>query len=138
MESLVTRIGVALAANTVALLAAWLLLDGVHVRVLFFVFLVVEFTIVSLVATWGIRSLVAKYARSLAPFASLAATFVTLLVTDLLSASLTIDGVLTWVFATLIVWAATLVVQYLAPLIIRDRQEAAGRIRRGEPGPPPI
>lgn len=128
MESLLTRAGVALAANAVALLVAALFLDGVHVKFLFFLFLVVLFTIVSLVVTPGVQAVLRENAVGLAPFAGLIATWVTLLVTDLLSRSLDIEGLFTWVFATLIVWAAALIVQYVAPLVIADRKEAASRM----------
>ncbi len=122
-----TRMGIALAANAIALLAAALLLGGVHVRVLFFVFLVLLFTVISLVVTPGVTALVRQHAPRFAPATGLIATWVTLLVTDLVSDSLQIEGLVTWVMATLIVWGATLVVQYVAPLVIHDRKQAAAR-----------
>lgn len=125
MEALVTRIGIALAANAAALLAAAVLLDRVHVRFLFFFFLVALFTVVSLLVTPAVATLVKEHAAPLASFAGLIATWVTLLVTDIMSRSLKIEGLMTWVMATLIVWGASLAVQYVAPLIIQERKKGS-------------
>lgn len=121
MNSMMTRAVVALAANAVALLLAALLLDGVRVSTLFFVFLVVIFTVISLLVTPTVRAFVKENAASLSSLAGLLATFVALLITDLVSDSLQIEGILDWVMATVIVWAAALVVQYIAPLVAAQR-----------------
>jgi uncharacterized membrane protein YvlD (DUF360 family) len=48
---------------------------------------------------------------------SLIATFVALLVTDLLSDGLSIEGVGTWIAATAIVWVASLLAAFILPFL---------------------
>jgi len=115
VRTLGTRIVVALVANAVALIAAAALLDRVSVREIWFPLLVVVFSLISLLVTPLVSSVVRENAPALASVAGLIATFVALVVTDVVSDSLQIEGLLTWVLATVIVWLATLVVQYLAP-----------------------
>jgi uncharacterized membrane protein YvlD (DUF360 family) len=48
---------------------------------------------------------------------SLIATFVALVVTDLLSDGFTINGVGTWIAATVIVWVASLLAAFILPFL---------------------
>ncbi len=55
---------------------------------------------------------------------SLITTFLALLITELVSDGLTIDGLSTWLFATLIVWACTAVAKLiLARIFIKEVRE---------------
>lgn len=55
---------------------------------------------------------------------SLITTFLALLITELVSDGLTIDGISTWLFATLIVWACTAVAKLiLAKIFIKEVRE---------------
>jgi hypothetical protein len=49
---------------------------------------------------------------------ALVATFIGLVVTSLLSDALTIDGVVTWIAATVIVWLGGLIAGLLVPLFV--------------------
>lgn len=117
MDRLVTRVVIALAANFVALLVAAALLDKVTVKTTWFLLLVVIFTAISLLVGPVVSAFVKDKAPAIASLAGLIATYVALLITDLVSDSIQIEGILTWVLATVIVWAASLVVQYLAPAV---------------------
>lgn len=119
MNSLVTRAAVALAANAVALILAAALLDKVRVSVVFFPFLVILFTVISLAVAPIVTAVVRDRAPGIVSLAGLLATWVALLITDLVTNRLQIEGFLTWIIATAIVWAAALVVQYLAPEIAK-------------------
>ena len=55
--------------------------------------------------------------RRLAILAALIATFVALVVTDLVSDGLTISGVSTWIAATVIVWLAALLAAFILPFL---------------------
>ena len=55
--------------------------------------------------------------------------FVALLVTSYFSSHLTITGVITWVFATLIVWIFGVVAMLLLPLVIFKKTLAAAAAR---------
>ena len=48
---------------------------------------------------------------------ALIATLIALIVTDLVSDGFTIDGIGTWLAATVIVWAASLIAAWILPLL---------------------
>jgi putative membrane protein len=121
MDTLVRRAALALVANAIALIAAAALLDRVSIREVWFLVLVPVFTVISLVVTPLVSSLVKDHAPGAAAFAGLIATYVALLVTDLVADSIQIEGLLTWVLATVIVWAAVLAVQFLAPYVTGEK-----------------
>lgn len=106
-----TRILVALAANAIALLVAAIVLPRMSIDWPWFPVLVVVFTVISLIVTWVVNAVVQRKAAAAASLVGLASTWLTLLITDLVSDSLQIEGVITWVVATLIVWLATVVLQ---------------------------
>jgi putative membrane protein len=102
------RVTFALVANGLALLIAAALLDGVEIGAASFVVAVVIFSIASLVLKPIIGGLVSRRARPLLGAVALLTTFVVLLLTDLLSDGISIEGALDWILATVIVWLATL------------------------------
>lgn len=114
---LLAKILVSLAVNAIALLVAAIVLDDFRIDELSFPVVVVIFTAVELVARPALETVIDENAQWLASFVGLAAAFVTLLVTDLLSDGLDIEGVGTWVIASLIVWGGGLV----ASLLVADR-----------------
>lgn len=127
---LVTQFVVSLAANVIALLVAAIALDRFTVSTLTFPIVVVVFTIVGMVARPVVGALVEKYALAARSFIGLAAAFVTLLVTDMVSDRLDVEGIGTWIVATLIVWVGQLaadlaVSQGLLDRLV-DRRRAAG------------
>ena len=106
---LLIRIALAVVANAVALLIAAAVLDGVRLDTSGFVVAVVVFSIASLVLTPLVTWIVVRRVRALLGVVGLVATFVVLLVTDLLSDGFSIEGALDWVLAVVIVWIANLV-----------------------------
>jgi putative membrane protein len=132
----VTRTGIrvllALAANAVALLIAAALLDGVEIGAASFVVAVVIFSIASLLLRPVISGIVTRRARPLVGAVALLTTFIVLLLTDLLSDGLSIEGVLDWIVATVIVWVATLVYEVFDE---RLQQFALRGIREDATGP---
>jgi putative membrane protein len=127
------RVLLALVANGVALLVAAAVLDGVEIGTGSFVVAVVIFSIASVVLRPLINAFVTRRARPLLGAVALITTFVVLLLTDLLSDGLSIEGVLDWILATVIVWLATLVydifeerLERLALRGIRDDTAGAG------------
>ena len=132
MHSLATRAVIALSANPDALFLAAALLDGVRVKRAFFPLLVGVFTVISLLITPTLTAFVKENAAPIAALAGLIAAVVALLITVLVSDSLQITGPLAWVMATVIMWLAALTVQYIGPLVVREREE---RRRRGTTPP---
>jgi putative membrane protein len=130
---LIIRLGLALVANAIALLIAGAVLDGVHIDVTSFVFAVVIFSVASLILRPILLFVVVRRVRPLLGVFALVSTFIVLLVTDLLSDGLDIDGALDWVLATAIVWLATVVYEIFN---LRLQRMALRRLRPGavEPG----
>ncbi len=125
MIRLLARIVLALLANTVGLLAASALLDGFSINGTAFVVAVIIFTL----ATVILGPLVAVIAVRSAPFLmggiALVTTLVGLLITDLASDGLTINGLDTWIFATIIIWLCSVLASVILPLFIF--KEAMGK-----------
>jgi uncharacterized membrane protein YvlD (DUF360 family) len=119
---LLVRIGLAVAANAVALLVAAALLDGVQLDASGFVVAVVIFSIASFLITPIVTWIVVRRARALIGVVALVSTFVVLLVTDLLSDGFSIEGATDWILAVLIVWVVNLAATLASrPLLRRER-----------------
>jgi uncharacterized membrane protein YvlD (DUF360 family) len=114
---LIVRTLVALVANAVGLIVAAAVLDGMHMNVSGFLLAVVIFTVVFALMQ---PFLAAQFRRSRSAAlggVSLIATFIALVVTDLLSDGFTINGVGTWIAATVIVWVASLLAAFILPFL---------------------
>ena len=107
-----------LIANAVALLVANYFLDDMTLDASGFVTAVVVFTIAEVLFLPFFRQMALTRARALAGSTALVAALAALIVTDVLSDGLDIDGLSTWVVATLIVWAASLITTLLLPLLV--------------------
>lgn len=123
-----------LAANAVGLLVAAAVLDDMSVDGTAFVIAVAIFTAVEVVSRPLLTQIALKNAGGLVGSTALVATLVGLIVTAWVSDGLTIDGAVTWVLATVIVWAAALIAGLILPVLLVKRavgNRAAGR-RAGE------
>jgi putative membrane protein len=117
MIRLLVRITIALVANAVGLLVAAAVLDGVRVEFSGFVLAVIIFTVVfALLQPFLIVQLRGRGGAALGGVA-LIATLVSLIVTDLLSDGFTIEGIGTWIAATVIVWFASLLAAFILPFL---------------------
>jgi uncharacterized membrane protein YvlD (DUF360 family) len=114
---LLVRTVVALAGNAVGLIVAAVVLDDMEVDATSFVVAVVIFTIVLAV----LQPFIAVQLRRINPAAlggvALIATFVALLITDVISDGFSISGITTWVAATVIVWVVSLVAVFVLPFL---------------------
>jgi putative membrane protein len=113
--------GIRLLANTIGLLVATAVLDGMTIDAASFVMAVLIFTVVEVVFEPMLRQMAMKSAQALMGSVSLIITFVGLLVTELVSDGLQITGLSTWVLATIIVWLAALIAGLILPLILVKR-----------------
>jgi putative membrane protein len=128
---LLVSAGIRLLANTIGLLVAAAVLDGMTIDAAAFIVAVLIFTVVEVVFEPLLREIAMKKAQALMGSIALVVTFVGLLVTDLFSDGLQITGVSTWVLATIIVWLAALLAGLLLPVILvkraaEDRKSASG------------
>src|SRR4026209_18056 len=115
MIRLLVRTLVAVAANAIGLIVAAIVLDGVHLNFASFVVAVVIFTIVFAVLQPFLAVQLRRLGNGAIGATALIATLVSLLLTDLLSDGLEIDGVGTWIAAAVIVWLAALVAAFVLP-----------------------
>ncbi len=116
---LLLRILFAVVANGVALLLAAAILDDFEVEAGSFAVAVIVFSVASLVLRPIVIMLVGRYARPMLGVVALVSTYVVLLVTDLVSDGLQIEGVTTWILATLIVWLATMLYALFSLRLVR-------------------
>lgn len=104
---------VALVTSAVALLVAALVLDDFEISAGMFPVVVILFAVVLVVARAATETIVDKNAHVLSSFVGLIGAFIALLVTDLVSDDLTIEGIDTWIIATLIVWLGMIIANLL-------------------------
>ena len=117
MIRLLVRTLIALVANAVGLLVAAAVLDGMHMNASGFILAVIIFTVVFALMQ---PFLAAQFRRSRAAAlggVALIATFIALVVTDIFSDGLSINGVGTWIAATVIVWVAALLAAFILPFL---------------------
>ena len=115
-----------LGANAIGLLVAALVLSGMSIDGAAFLFAVILFTLIEVIAQPLIMKIAVKNINALVGGVALVTTFLGLLITDLISDGLSIDGALTWVLATVIVWLAALLAGLiLASLFLKEGVRAA-------------
>jgi hypothetical protein len=118
-------------AAAIGLLAAELLLDGMSIDFWSYLEVVVVFAVLQGVLTPFIMKMGLKSAPALLSAAGLASTFIALLITDVVSSGLSITGVDTWVFASLIVWLASMLAAFTLPFLLARRAVSNVRSQRG-------
>ncbi|MTI01025.1 MULTISPECIES: hypothetical protein [Alphaproteobacteria] len=107
-----------LAGNAVGLLLAMLLLSGFSIRPLSFIVVVLVFTVVQVIAEPLILKLGEKKAPAIKGGIALIVTFVGLLVTDWITAGLTVGGISNLLAATLLVWLGALIASVVLPIYV--------------------
>lgn len=119
MIRLLVRLLISLAGNAVGLIVASLVLDGFDIDVTAFIFSLVIFTVAQALMTPFLASAMRRHDSSPAALGGVAliSTFVSLLLTDLLSDGLSISGIGTWLGATVVVWAGSLLAMFILPYL---------------------
>jgi len=118
MLRLLANVTLSLLANAIGLLAAAWLLEGFSIESVSFIIAVGIFTLSTAILGPLVLSIAIKNATYLVGGIALVTTFVGLLITNLLSDGISIQGVDTWVFATLIIWIFSIIGNLLLPLIL--------------------
>jgi uncharacterized membrane protein YvlD (DUF360 family) len=93
-----------LGANAIALILAALIFPGFTLSLDGFIIALIVFALLSALLPWLVLKFLARHAGSLIALSGLVGTFIALLVTSTISSGLDIDGVWTWVGATLLIW----------------------------------
>ena len=117
MIRFLVRTLVLLLANAVGLFVANLVLEGMSVTASAFIIDVVIFTVVVGLMTPFMANQFRRRQSAALGGVALIATLIALIVTDLISDGFTIDGIGTWLAATVIVWAASLIAAWILPLL---------------------
>ncbi len=107
-----------MAGNAIGLLLASLLLSGFAIRPLSFIVVVIVFTVVQVVAEPLITKISEKNVPALKGGIALVVTFVGLLITDMVTAGLTIGGISNLLAATLLVWLGALIASVVLPIYV--------------------
>ena len=117
-----------LVANAIGLLVANALLDDMSIDSSAFVVALLIFTGVEVLVQPLITQIAVKNVNALVGSSALIATLIGLIVTVAVSDGLAISGLVTWVLATVIVWAAALLAGFIlrATFVKRAVGEARG------------
>jgi uncharacterized membrane protein YvlD (DUF360 family) len=111
------RVGIALAASAIGLIVAAALLDGVSLDATSFLVAVLIYSVVYALMLPFLASQLRGRGASALGGVALLATLVALIVTDLVSDGLSIEGIGDWIAATLIVWLASLLAAFILPYL---------------------
>mgnify|MGYP001792840512 CR=1 FL=1 len=121
MVRFLISVGIALLTNAIALVVAALVLDDMSLEFSGFIVAVIIFTGVYALAQPFLTQQALSRASALRGGVALIATLVSLIITAIISDSLQIDGLTTWLLAMLIVWIAALIGAWLLPLVLLKR-----------------
>jgi hypothetical protein len=115
------RVGLSLAGNAIGLLLAAMILDKMEVDGPAFILAVVIFTVLTVVLEPFLSKLTEERHALIQSATALFTTFLSLVITVLVSDGLNIDGAVTWVIATVLVWLLTMIAGVLlAKLLLED------------------
>ena len=118
MIRLLLRIVISLLGNALGLWVASLILADMSLSASGFVIAVVVFTVLTAVLQPLITKMAVQNAPALQGSSALVTTFLSLVITALVTDGLSIDGVSTWIFATVIVWFFTMIAAWLLPIFL--------------------
>jgi hypothetical protein len=128
---LLIRLAVFLVSAAVGLLVADAILDDMTVEAAGFVTVIVIFAVAQAILGPFIAMVVARNASAFLGGIGLVTTFIALLLAQTIGDALTIEGVGTWIAATVLVWLATAIATLLIPLILVKLGVEAARRERG-------
>jgi len=114
---LLVRLLIAFVANAVGLIVAAAVLDGMTLNVTGFVVSVVIFTIVFALLQPFLISVLRRGPGPVLGGVALIATLVSLIITTLITDGLTINGIGTWIAATVIVWLGAVLAAFILPYL---------------------
>ena len=118
MIAIILRFILSLFANAIGLIAAALIVPGFEINGLAFVTAVLIFSIATALLGPFISKVAFTSARFLMGGTALVTTFVGLLLAYLLTDGITVEGLTTWVFATLVVWIFAIIGNIILPLFL--------------------
>ncbi len=118
MIRLLARLTLSVLSNALGLLMASIFVDGFTIDGVSFVIAVAIFSLATTILGPLIMKIALKNASYLMGGIALVTTFVGLLITDLVTDGISINGLSAWIISTLIVWIFTVIGSVLLPLIL--------------------
>ena len=125
MVRFLLRLAVFLGSAAIGLFVASLLVSGVSMRLSGFILAVVIFAVVQALMAPLFTKMADLYASALLGGIGLASTLVALILATVLTDGLTIQGLGSWVAATVVVWLVTALATILLPKLL-PAEEASG------------
>ena len=107
------------------------MVDGVSVDPIGLPIAALIYAVIMLIAEPALERLLAEGSGWATRLTGLAATFVALLLTTLISDALEIDGLVAWILATLIVWVVALAADWIVGRLLFERIAGSPRRRPG-------
>lgn len=107
-------------------LASWILPDF-HLDPSGFIVAVLVFTIAQAILSPFVFNVARQHASALLGGIGLVSTYLALLVASLFPGGIRIDGIVTWILATLIIWIVTALGTWLLPLILLRNRASNSR-----------
>jgi uncharacterized membrane protein YvlD (DUF360 family) len=124
MIRMLIRVAVALLGAAIGFIVAAAVLDDMRLTGAAFLIAVVIFVVLTAVLQPLIEKIGDERASIISAGSALITTLVALLLTDLLSDGLSIDGIVTWILAALIVWPCTALASWiLSRMFIKNARE---------------
>jgi hypothetical protein len=130
MVRFLIRAAIFLGTAALGLLIAWWLLPGFDIDWAGFLVAMVVFAIAQSLLSPLITKLATRHAPEVLGGVGLVSTFLALLLATVIANGLRIDGLLTWVLATLIVWLVTALGTWLLSVALLKRRGGARRDAR--------
>ena len=118
MIKFIARAVLVLLANATGIILATVLLSGFSVHLSGFITSVVFFTIFELLFEPFIVKMAVRYLPALRGGIALVTTFVGLLLTSLFTSGLEIQGLSTWLLASLIIWITVVIMGVVLPMFL--------------------
>lgn len=130
MVRFLIRAAIFLGTAALGLLIAWWLLPGFHIDWTGFLVAMLVFAIAQSLLSPLITKLASRHAPEVLGGVGLVSTFLALLLATVIANGLRLEGLLTWVLATLIVWLVTAVGTWLLSLALLKRRAGERRAAR--------
>ena len=128
MVLLLLRAVIFLGSAAIGLLVAAWLVPGVSVSASGFIVAVLLFALAQAILSPFILKMASRYAAAFLGGIGLVSTLVALILTTIFTDGLRIDGLSSWLWATILVWLVTALATLLLPLIVlRNRTSDAKR-----------
>lgn len=118
MIRFLARMSLILLANAAGIIIATVVLPGFTINAIGFITSVVSFTTVELLFERFVAKVALRYVPALRGGIALVTTFVGLLLTNIWTSGLEIQGVSTWLLAPMIIWLTVVIMGTVLPMVL--------------------